>query len=322
MYQTRENHSMSAEHSNQNQGQNLQIGEIFADAVERVAPGTVAVHGRRRLPATGTVWSVDGGNAVIVTASHVIEREEQLAIRLHDETRVPATLVGRDLSRDIAVLRAETSALAPITRREGEARVGSMVMAVGRPWAVSPQASFGTVNAVGMYRFRRSRSAFVIHADVTMLPGFSGGPLIDAAGSVMGINTSGLGRWGGVTIPVDQIQRVADDIVAYGYVRSAWIGVTVQPVELPAQSRDQVDGQETGLLVSGIAADSPAAQAGLLVGDILVTLAGQPLTDPLDLKHLLGGDLIGTSLDIAGLRGGAAQTVTVEPVEHPDQKIS
>ena len=322
MRQIRENDSMSAEQSNQPQHQNLQIGEVFADAVERAAPGVVAVHGRRRLPATGTTWSVDGANTVVVTASHVIEREENLAIRLPDESRVPATLVGRDLSRDIAVLRAETASLAPITRREGEARVGSMVMAVGRPWAVSPQASFGTVNAVGMYRFRRSRSAFVIHADVTMLPGFSGGPLIDATGAVMGINTSGLGRWGGVTIPVDQIQRVADDIVAYGYVRNAWIGVTVQPVELPAQSREGLDGQDTGLLVAGIAAESPASRAGLLVGDILVTLAGQPLTDPLDLKHLLGGDLIGTSLDLAGLRGGAAQTFTVEPVEHPDQKQS
>lgn len=301
---------------------NHQIGDIFADAVERVAPGVVAVHGRRRLPATGSVWSVDGANAVIVTASHVIEREDQLAIRLPDESHVPVNLIGRDLSHDIAVLRVETTRLSPVTRREGDARVGTMVMAVGRPWAVSPQASFGTINAVGTYRFRRSRSAFVIHADVTMLPGFSGGPLIDAAGNVLGINTSGLGRWGGVTIPVDQIQRVTDDIVEYGYVRSAWIGVTVQPVELPAQSREALDDQETGLLVSGIAADSPAERAGLFVGDILVTLAGQPLTDPLDLKHLLGGDLIGTSLDINALRGGTGQIFAVEPVEHPDQNRS
>jgi S1-C subfamily serine protease len=302
--------------------QTHQIGDVFADAIERAAPGVVAVHGRRRLPATGTVWSAAGASAVIVTASHVIEREDKLAIRLPDESQVPVSLLGRDLSRDIAVVRADTGGLTPVTRREGDARVGTMVMAVGRPWAVSPHASFGTINALGMYRSRRSRSAFVIHADVTMLPGFSGGPLIDAAGRVLGINTSGLGRWGGVTIPVEQIQRVADDIVEYGYVRTAWIGVTVQPVELPAQSREALDDQETGLLVSGIAGDSPATRAGLLVGDILVTLAGQPLTDPLDLKHLLGGDLIGTSLDINALRGGTGQTFAVEPVEHPDQNQS
>lgn len=296
------------------------VGDVFADAIERAAPGVVAVHGRRRLPATGTIWSTDDSSAVIVTASHVVEREDKLAIRLPDESQVNVSLVGRDLSRDIAVLRAEATGMTPVTRRDGDARVGTMVMAVGRPWAVSPQASFGTINAVGMYRFRRSRSAFVIHADVTMLPGFSGGPLIDAAGQVLGINTSGLGRWGGVTIPVDQIERVTNDIVQYGYVRTAWIGVTVQPVELPAQSRDAFADQDTGLLVSGIAPGSPAEGAGLFVGDILVTLAGQPLTDPLDLKHLLGGDLIGTSLDIAALRGGAAQTFAVEPVEHPEQK--
>lgn len=162
---------MSAEESNQHH----HIGEVFADAIERAAPGVVAVHGRRRLPATGTIWSGDDAGTVIVTASHVIEREDKLAIRLPDETAVPVTLVGRDLSRDIAVLRAETGGQTAVSRREGDARVGTMVMAVGRPWAVSPQASFGTINAVGMYRFRRSRSAFVIHADVTMLPGFSGG---------------------------------------------------------------------------------------------------------------------------------------------------
>lgn len=294
------------------------FGEQFADAVERVSPGVVTVHGRRRLPGTGIVLNVDDTSAVIVTASHVVEREDNLSIYLASGTKVPATLLGRDLSRDLAVLRAETTNLSSVSDRPRLPRVGTIVMAVGRPWAVTPQATLGTVNAVGQIHSRRAGGIQLIHTDVTMLPGFSGGPLIDGAGHVAGINTSGLLRMANITIPIDQVRAVSADILAYGHVRSGWIGVTVQPVTLPAHAQGETEESESGLLVSGIAADSPAANAGLLVGDILVSVAEAPLGDATDLKHALGSEQIGQALELGILRGGSRQALSVTPVERPD----
>lgn len=294
------------------------IGEQFADAVEHVSPGVVTVHGRRRLPGTGIALAVEDTSTVILTASHVVEREDNLAIYLADGTKVPATLLGRDLSRDLAVLRAETTSLTPVSDRPRPPRVGTLVMAVGRPWANTPQATLGTVNAVGQIHSRRAGGIQLIHTDVTMLPGFSGGPLIDAAGGVAGINTSGLLRMANITIPIDQVRTVTSDILAYGYVRSGWIGVTVQPVALPVHARGDAEESDSGLLVSGIAEGSPAAEAGLLLGDILVSVADQPLGDATDLKHALGGEQIGRSLDFGILRGGSRRTVSITPIERPE----
>lgn len=302
------------------------LGEQFADAVERVTPGVVTVHGRRRLPGTGIVLSVDDDGAVIVTASHVVEREDNLAIHLAsgtsngtaDGTKIPATLLGRDLSRDLAVLRAGSGSLSPISDRPQVPRVGTLVMAVGRPWAATPQATLGVVNAVGQIHSRRAGGIQLIHTDATMLPGFSGGPLIDGAGNVAGINTSGLLRMANITIPIGQVRAVSADILAYGHVRSGWIGVTVQPVTLPAHARGETEEGESGLLISGIAADSPAAKAGLLLGDILVAVAGVPLGDATDLKHALGSEQIGQALEFGILRGGSRQAISISPIERPD----
>ncbi len=293
-------------------------GEQFADAVEFVSPGVVTVHGRRRLPGTGIVLTVEDASSVIVTASHVVEREDNLSIYLADGSKVTATLLGRDLSRDLAVLRAETTRLSAVSDRPTMPRVGTFVMAVGRPWAFTPQATFGTVNAVGQIHSRRTSGIQLIHTDVTMLPGFSGGPLIDATGSVTGVNTSGLLRMANITIPIDQVRAATSDILAYGYVRSGWIGVTVQPVTLPEYARGDAEERDSGLLVSGIADGSPAAQAGLLLGDILVSVADGPLGDATDLKHALGSERIGQALAFGILRGGASQTVSITPVERPD----
>ncbi len=298
--------------------QRSDIGEQFADAVESVTPSVVTVHGRRRLPGTGIVLAVEDASAVIVTASHVVEREDNLAIYLSNGTKVPATLLGRDLSRDLAVLRAETTSLSPVSDRPRVPRVGTLVMAVGRPWAFTPQATLGTINAVGQIHSRRAGGIQLIHTDVTMLPGFSGGPLIDGTGNVVGINTSGLLRMANITIPVDQVRAVSADILAYGHVRSGWIGVTVQPVTLPAHALGETEESESGLLVSGIAEGSPAAEAGLLLGDILVSAADGPLGDATDLKHALASEQIGQALEFGILRGGSRQTISITAVERPD----
>lgn len=298
------------------------IGTTFADAVERVSPGVVAVLGRKRLPASGTVWQRDEAGAVIVTASHVIEREENLSVRLGDDLDVPATLLGRDMTRDLAVLRADTSDLEPAPIAADETRVGTLAMAVGRPFVTCTQASFGSVVFVGSLRFRNYPTGQMIHADPTLYPGFSGGPLINSIGEVLGINTSGARQAGSITIPSPQVSRVVNDIVEIGYVRTAWVGVTVQQVDLPEHIRAELTDQETGVKVLSVEARTPSADAGLYVDDILVTVADQPLEDVIDLQHILSDELIGESITFVAWRGDTRHEILVTPVARPEQHHS
>lgn len=296
----------------------VSLSDQFADAVERSAASTVSVFGRRRRPATGTVWALANGGSVVVTASHVVEREDNLTIDVAGES-VPATLLGRDVSRDIAILGAEAGLPGPIATREGNARVGTLVLATGYIMPRHISASFGVVNSIGAIWFKRRASAAVIHSDVEMLPGFSGGPLIDSTGAALGINTSGLTHdQRAVTIPAAQITRIATEIQAHGFVRNGWIGIVSQAVDLP----ETVNGQETGLLIVGIAPESPAATAGLIVGDILVALGDHPTSDASDLQHLLGGDQIDQPLTATILRGGSPQTLEITPTVRPERKPS
>ena len=296
-----------------------QVGNTFADAVERVSSGVVAVLGRKRLPATGTVWQTDETGAVIVTASHVIEREDHLSIRLADDTDVPAALLGRDMTRDLAVLRVETTALDAAQVASDDTRVGTLAMAVGRPFVTCTQASFGSVVFVGSLRFRNFPTGQMIHADPTLYPGFSGGPLINAAGEVLGINTSGSLQSGSITIPSPQITRIVRDIVEIGYVRTAWVGITVQQVDLPEHIRTEFPDQQTGVQVLGIEENTPAGDAGLYVNDILVTVDGQPLEDVIDLQHILCDELIGESISIVAWRDDTRHELHVIPVARPEQ---
>lgn len=299
-----------------------QIGEAFADAVERVSPSVVTVLGRKRLPATGVIWQKDESGVVIVTASHVVEREEQISVRFGDETDVPATLLGRDLTRDMAVLHVEHDDASPATISERSARVGTLAMAVGRPVSKCAQASFGSVVFVGSLQFKNYRTGQMIHADPTLYPGFSGGPLINSAGDVLGINTSGAWQSGSITIPADQISQIVGDIVKLGYVRTAWVGITVQQVDLPEHIRQAHPDQQTGVLVLGVEDGAPAATSGLYADDIMVSVDDQPLEDVTDLQQLLCGDLIGESVNVVAWRGTERHEITITPVARPEQPSS
>jgi S1-C subfamily serine protease len=294
-----------------------EIGRVFADAVDRVAPSMVAVHGRARLPASGTVWQQADQGAVIVTASHGVEREENLFVRLEDGSDV---LLGRDLSRDLAVLGVEGADLPPATPVTNlPARVGTLVMAVGKPFATGPQASLGAIVFVGSIRLRTYRTGSFIHADPTLYPGFSGGPLIDATGAVLGINSSGIRQAGSFTVPADQVSRIVQDIVEIGHVRTAWIGITVKRVDLPESARNHYPDHSAAVMISGIEQDSPAGKVGLHAGDILISVDEQPLEDVTDLQQILCNEHIGEPLKLVAWREDARVEITVVPVARPEQ---
>ena len=288
------------------------LSDALANAVERAAAATVAVHARRRFPATGVIVA----NGLVVTANHVVERDEEITVTLHDGTSLPAALVGRDPGSDLAVLRPSGTLPAPLA--EGAApRVGNLVLAIGRGLGVG--ASLGLVNAVdGPQRSRRGgQIEGLIRADAALLPGFSGGPLIDAQGRVLGVNTSGLGGGAGVTIPLSTVSRVAAALAQHGKIKRGFLGVASQPVALNDAQAGTLDGQKSGLLVVGVEQNGPADKGGMIVGDIIVRLAGEQIAQPDDLQRLLTGERIGQATAITVLRGGARHDLTISIGERP-----
>ena len=266
-----------------------------------------------RLAASGFVWSADG---VIVTAHHVLERDDNINVGLADGQTVPATLAGRDPTTDLAVLRAQTKDLAPPGWTEPDgARVGNLVLALGRPGQTT-QATLGVVSALG--DSWRTRAGGLIdrylQTDVVMYPGFSGGPLVEASGHVLGLNTSALLRGVTVSVPLPTIRQVVETLLAHGQVRRGYLGIGAQAVRLPEDIQSQVD-QETGLLLVSIDQDSPAHGAGLVLGDTIVALNGHPIRHLDDLLALLSGESVGASLPVRIVRGGQLQEQKVTVAE-------
>jgi S1-C subfamily serine protease len=287
----------------------------LAAAVERAAKSTLLVAARRRYPASGIAWSADG---LVLTTDHVIESDEGIRVVTPDGVEHAATVTGRDPGSDLALLRVEGATLTPAEYApEGSYQVGSLVLAVARPSEEGPMASFGILSAVGgPWRTRRStRLSSYLRSDTTFYPGFSGGPLIDVAGRVIGVNSSQLGRGAGLTIPLSAATPVIDDLLNRGRVRRAYLGISSQVVPLPSALANSVGGQESALLVIMVESGSPAESAGILVGDILVRVEQSALADTESLQTQLGAERIGKQTAFTILRGGAPRDVTITPGE-------
>lgn len=287
------------------------LSDDLAAAVERAGAGVVTINGRRRMPASGIVWTEDG---LIVTANHVVERDDDLTVGLPDGREVAATLIGRDPGSDLALLKIEAGDLTVAPRAEAPTKIGHFVLAVGRPGPSGPMASFGVVSVVGG-SWRTGRGGSVdgfVRADVAMLPGFSGGPLVDARGNVVGLNSSTLGRGGGLTVPVAAIDAVVAALHAHGKVRHGFLGIGAQAVRLPAALVEAHSlGREQGLLVVAVEPDGPAERDGVMIGDIIIALDGDPVTEVDDLQDKLRGDRVGQALPVRVFRAGAPHELRV-----------
>jgi S1-C subfamily serine protease len=197
-------------------------------------------------------------------------------------------------------------------------RVGALVLAIGRP-GDAVTASLGAVSAIGgeWRTWQGGRVDRFVRLDLAIYDGFSGGPLVDAAGRVLGLNTSGLTRSAPVTIPVSTVDRVADELLSKGHVRRGYAGVAVQPVEIPERLvRQHALPADAALLVVAVEPEGPADRAGVFLGDVLVSLDGAALREPSDLLAGLSGR---TPLQVTLLRGGAPVIVTLTPGERPSR---
>jgi len=287
------------------------LSDAMAEAVAKAGNSTITVDARRRIPASGIAYAAD----LVLTADHVVERDDDLHIWLPDGTRLEASLAGRDPGNDLALLRLKSSSLAPAEPAAQPARVGQLVLALGRPSSEGIQASLGVVSAVGG-PVRTGRGGLLeqyLRTDTIPYPGFSGGPLVDAAGRILGLNTSGLGGGMSVTIPTGLAWKVAEALAAHGRVRRGYLGVSSRSVAIPAAQRRALGGKQShGLLLMEVEEDSPAAQAGLMVGDILTTLNGVIIQDPDELVAHLVGAAVGKDAPVEILRGGQKANIAVK----------
>jgi S1-C subfamily serine protease len=283
------------------------ISNQMADAVAKIGAALVQVRGRARGPATGIVM----GDEQVLTADHVLERDDDLSVVTPHGRELPAQLVGRDGASDLALLRVPGLGVPAATFAATPARVGQLILAVGMPGA-SPMASLGIVSAAGG-PLRSRRGAVLeqyIQTDAIPYPGFSGGALVDAAGAVVALLTTGLAGGVALGVPAALAQRIAGTLAGGGTVKRGFLGISSQPVEIPAGQRAGL-AQERGLLVVRVEPASPAEQGGLMVGDVLTAFDGQVLSDTDELQALLAGERVGAAVPVQVLRGGNLTTVKV-----------
>ncbi|HET6413060.1 MAG TPA: trypsin-like peptidase domain-containing protein [Anaeromyxobacter sp.] len=277
--------------------------------VSRASAQVVRVEGGRRFPSSGVVFSSDG---VIVTTHHTLERDEGVTVGLPSGESVAAEVLGRDPSTDLAALRVEATGLEPA--RFGEETLvaaGALVVGLSRP-GKSARASLGLVaRAAGEYRARRGgRIDRYLETTLDLHPGFSGSLVLGAEGEGLGLATSGLLRGTAMAVPPTTLRRVVKSLLAHGEVRRGYLGLATHPVPLPPEVREKT-GEELALLVSRVEPDSPAARAGIVLGDALLSFGGESLQDPGELFALLAEDRIGDTIAMKILRAGEVKVVEV-----------
>ena len=293
-----------------------QLSTSMADAVAAAAASTVTVNARRRMPASGIVWSADG---FVVTANHVVERDDDLHVSGPDGSLVSATLIGRDPGSDTALLKTEATNVVAATVTSEPVRPGQLVLAVGRPGNSGAMASLGVVSMVGGHwqSGEGTQLQSFLRTDAAMLPGFSGGPLIDTGGRLIGMNSSAVGRRGGLTIPHADLARIVAMLQTHGKIRRGYIGIGAQSVALNNLLTSSLSlQQDHGLVVVGLESDGPGEQAGLLLGDVILTLDGHPVAKVEDVQQYLTGDLVGKPVTVQLVRAGGLKQIDVMAAEH------
>ena len=291
------------------------LSNALAQATERAAASTVAVHTEARGSSSGVVWRP----GVIVTAEHALRRDEDIQVTLPDGRVVAAVLAGRDASTDLAVLKCAEAA-PPIAASAEIAAVkpGSLALIVGRTRASGPMAALGAVSLVVSERrtWTGTSLAPYIRLDVGLQPTAVGGAVLDAHGQAIGMATPRFARFGAIAVPAPAVNRVVDALLQKGRIPRGYLGVGLQPVRLPEALRQTLQRQDkTAAIVLDVEPNSPAQKAGMVIGDILVALAGHPVVRLEDIHAQLGAESIGKSLPVTFVRGGALQEASIVVAE-------
>jgi S1-C subfamily serine protease len=287
------------------------LSNALALAAERAAASVVAVHTGARGSSSGVHWRT----GVIVTAEHALRRDEEIRITLPEGRVVPATLAGRDPATDLAVLRTEAGALAAAELAPAEPlKVGSLALVVGRTRESGPVAAMGVISLVTLERrtWSGGRLSPYVRLDVGLQPTASGGAVVDGGGRILGVATPRLTPFGAVAIPAGVVNRVAGALLEKGHIPRGFLGVGLQPVRLPEGLRRQLSlSASAAVMVVELEPGGPATQAGVLLGDILVSLEGKPLAHLEDVQVHLDSNSIGKPLRAQLIRGGALKDLAI-----------
>jgi S1-C subfamily serine protease len=291
----------------------LSLSNDLAAAVAHAGRALVAVNGRRRLPSTGVHWR----SGVVVTAHHTVRVDDEITVTDSDGRTIPATLVGREPRFDVAVLKLQDAGDLTVADLADSAagKVGQLVLALGS----GPRASLGIISALaGQSRAEHGEADRLLCSDLVLYPGFSGGPLVDTEGRVLGINTSGLSREIPLAIPAATVTRLTDELLQKGYIARGYLGFGLQPVRLPDTLMRALGlPGSAGLVVVSLEPAGPAERAGLMIGDVLIELDGKPVMETDDVMRLLGAQHVGSTLRASVVRAGVRTDMALTVGERP-----
>ena len=292
-----------------------QFSDGLADAVDSVAASVVQVQARRR-PASGIVF----GPELVLTTARALGRDDQIVVRAGDGRALSAELGGWDPATSLVLLRVPGLDGRAAHVGDRPVRVGQIALAVARSWSNAVTATSGLVSVIGgpLPTGHGRTIDRVIRTTAPMHSGFAGGAFVDVTGAVTGVTTAAAIRGLGVVIPADIAWATASSLAEHGSLKRGYLGLAGQAVRIPDRQRGGAE-EATALLVVAVVPGSPADQAGVLVGDVMVALADRPVASPVDLLELLTGDRVGHTVSLKIIRGGVAQTLEVLVGERPVQ---
>jgi len=289
----------------------IELSNALAQATDHAAASVVAIHTEARGSSSGVIWR----EGVIVTAEHSLRRDEEIQATLPNGRVVLPTLAGRDPSTDLAVLKCAEAGNRLIEPGDASTiKPGSITLVVGRTRASGPVAALGVVSLVVAERRTWTGSSLVpyIRLDVGLQPTAVGGAVVDVHGRGLGIASPRFARFGAIAIPAATVDRVAETLLKKGRIPHGYLGVALQPVRLPDHLRQSLQHNEkTAAIILEVEANGPAHKAGIVIGDILVSLAGRPISRPESVQPHLQAENIGKSLSARIVRGGAVREVSI-----------
>jgi S1-C subfamily serine protease len=294
----------------------VSLSDAFSNLVEASGSGVLAI----KAAPYRTVSGIALGDDLIAVADHTLRREDRVPIQNREGKETTGTIVGRDPSVDLAIVKAEgVGARAWEAANEASFKAGSLALVVGMTADVGASVSLGIIAATGPGRrtWRGGMLDQFIRLDVNLYPSQSGAAVISAHGKLIGMATGGLSRHSIFAVPVATMRRVADEIVREGRIRHGYLGIGSQAVAVPRSLREKLGNAvlEAGVLIFNVEPDSPAEKAGMQVGDILIALDGKPINNVEDLQNALRGGIVGRTVTASVIRGGEPLSLQVGVTE-------